>query len=98
MSRMDKLESKFEVVRDCEILHFMPSGFGSQIDNDVNLQRKELVKACDAKSRNMWTGHSMFRTLVNMGLVEDHKPSNETKLTLRGLMFLKQELAKWLSK
>ena len=43
------------------------------------------------KNRNMWTGHSMFRTLVNMGLVEDHRPPNKTNLTLRGLMFLKQE-------
>ena len=42
---------KFEVVRDCEILHFMPSGFGDVIDNDVNLQRKELIKACDAKKQ-----------------------------------------------
>jgi predicted transcriptional regulator len=90
MSEKDK-NPDFQVVRDCEILFFMPKGFGEVIDNDVDLQRKQLVKSCDAKSRNMSIGHSSFRTLVDMGLVEDHKPNKETRLTLRGKLFLEQE-------
>ncbi len=82
----------FEVVRDCEIIHFMPIGFGEDIDNDVSLQRELVVKNCSAKFRGKFVGHSVFRVLVNMGLVQDGSPSKETKLTMRGQLFLQQEL------
>ncbi len=81
----------FEVVRDCEILHFMKAGFGDEIDNDVDLQRKELVTNCDAKKKSYWVGRSIFRIMVNMGLVEDNMPYAKTKLTRRGELFLQQE-------
>lgn len=83
---------EFEVVRDCEIIHFMPKSFGEDIDNDVNLQRAELAEGCDNISEGYWVGAALYSVLCNMGLVV---PTKNTKiqgvLTQRGNMFLNQE-------
>jgi len=81
----------YQVVRDCEIIRHMPKGFGEGIDNNVNMQRKTLLKGVIDKYRGFWNGHTLFHTMVDMGLVENNKPSSETKLTARGLLFLRQE-------
>lgn len=77
----------FQAVRDEEIRYFMPSGFGTQIDSNVKLQRKQLLKSINDKNNGYWTGHTAFRTLVALGLVED---TPDSKLTVRGKIFLQQ--------
>lgn len=79
----------FQAVRDEEIAYFMPKGFGDIIDNSVVEQRKELLKGIRNKHNGYWVGHSMFTTLVSLGLVED-KPI--ARLTVRGKIFLQQGL------
>ncbi len=79
----------FQAIRDSEIAYFMPKGFGSGIDNCVINQRKQLLKSIRDKHNGFWVGHNAFRTLVELGLVEDKKPS---RLTIRGKIFLQQGL------
>lgn len=82
----------FEVVRDCEVMHFMPDSFGHEIDSNVDLQRRTLVDGCQTISSGQWVGRSLYSVLRNMGLVESTKNSKlQGTLTMRGSLFLKQE-------
>lgn len=87
---MNKAVNK-KVITDDEIKSNMPLGFGSEIDNNVDNQRKQIVKGCLAKLHGYHVGHNLFRTLVSLGLVEDNKKNCETKPTEKGILFLRQE-------
>lgn len=87
-----KIFNDFQVVRDEEITFFMPKGFGDAVDNDIRLQRQELVDGCLSKLQGYHIGHTLYSVLTGMGLVEANKVNELTRPTTRGMLFLKQEL------
>ena len=89
---MAKLE--YQVVTDGELEElFHNKNFGSEINSCVKAKRKQLLKNVTNKFDGYWNGHNAFHMMLDAGLVLDGKPSNQTKLTQRGINFMQQEQA-----
>lgn len=82
----------YEVVRDCEIIHHMGLAHDIPCDDDVDQQRKRLVDACQLKRDGLDVEHTILEVLVGMGLIEGNMLPKKIKLTVRGSLFLDQEL------
>lgn len=88
---MDKL--KYQVIQDEELnILFDSYNFGSDVNENVNKKRRYLVKYLLNKRGKYWVGHTIFRMMVSAGLVNDFMPYNKVTLTLRGILFLQQEV------
>jgi hypothetical protein len=89
---MDDLN--YQVVTDAELEKlFHNTNFGSEINGCVKAKRKQLLKNITDKFNGYWNGHTAFHIMLDAGLVLDGKPSNQTKLTQRGINFMQQEQA-----
>lgn len=87
-------ELKYQVISDEEIeMLFEYTNFGEATNNCIKLKRAQIVKSLGNKRDKYWVGHTMFRILVNAGLVNDFLKCKKVTLTMRGELFLNQELA-----
>ena len=87
-------ELNYQVVTDAELEElFHNKNFGSAINGCVKAKRKQLLKNVTDKFNGFWNGHTAFHMMLDAGLVLDGKPSNQTKLTQRGINFMEQEQA-----
>ena len=79
----------YQVITDDEIKElFEGTNFGNQINNNVNLQRLQLLKSVTNKNDGYWVGSTVFDIMVSAGLVKDGMKYNKTELTDRGIKFL----------
>ena len=89
----------YEIISDAELEHiFYNKNFGSGINGCVKAKRRQLLKNVTNKFDGYWNGHNAFHMMLDAGLVLDGKPSNQTKLTQRGINFMLQEQAKKVNK
>lgn len=78
------------IVTDEDIIsRFTGCRFGL-IDNDVNMQRYFLARACLKSLTGYWNGHTVFRIMISLDLVTDTKSA---QITPKGLTFITQSFA-----
>tara|TARA_R110000851_G_scaffold307100_1_gene465577 strand:- start:249 stop:527 length:279 start_codon:yes stop_codon:yes gene_type:complete len=89
----------YEIISDAELEYiFYNKNFGGEINGCVKAKRSQLLKNVTNKFEGYWNGHNAFHMMLDAGLVLDGKPSNQTKLTQRGINFMLQEQAKKVNK
>lgn len=69
---------------------FDGTNFGTLINNNVNLKRKQITKTLRDQIGGYWSGHTAYHIAVDGGFLNDAKRDDDKTLTPLGLAFLNE--------
>ena len=67
---------------------FTGTNFGTDINGDVNKQRKLLAKTIRSQTGGLWSGSTAYGIVIHGGFIQDAKSGQPKKLTALGNSFM----------